>query len=50
MYHMNWGWGGLNDGWFKASDISVPSYDDNGNPIIWDFAKNRKYIKITGHK
>lgn len=50
MYHMNWGWGGKNDGWFKASDISVPGNDKNGNPTILDFAKSRKYIKITGHK
>ena len=24
MYHMNWGWGGLNDGWFSASSIAIP--------------------------
>ncbi len=38
--HMNWGWGGSNDGWFFDFDIAT----SNG-----DFKKKREDIIITGH-
>lgn len=30
-YHLNWGWGGNYDGWFKISDFTPGPYDFNDN-------------------
>lgn len=40
-YHMNWGWGGLYDGWF---------YEKEWNPGSFNFSLNRGMIVAKIYK
>ena len=32
-FYMNWGWGGLDDGWFLGNNVNPPSYNFNSNTV-----------------
>lgn len=41
QFHMNWGWGGLYDGYFVDEDIRIRNDD---NEVVGDYRKYRKDI------